>query len=333
MNVFPPDTAGVFPAVDEVRVINQSLDISDSTEVEEFSVLRVIASVSDDILVRQVQFVASGPDGEILRTLDSSFPYSTTFAVPGLEPGGNSTLTLQVIAWDIAGNVAPSVTKSYEIVPDTTPPVVNIASPEDNSTVLLRSTSNGDQVAEDLPVQFYFSEPVVLASSPSVFFLLETELGPVNITTIDLSFSSTLNRLEFTIPKEVLSFQTIYNISIEDELAADGRGNPSGSASWSFQVASNEIFPDTPFACTVTPVDSCLLRFRRPANTVDRSSIALSIFLPELPAFLSGSFFFNVFKGPDNLYPQIDTGYTYCSISSGLRVRSLPKAFVLDPFV
>ena len=93
--------------------------------------ISVSVSASDDIGVTAVELYL---DGDLLAT-DNTAPYSFTWDTGGTADGMH---TLQVMAYDAAGNVATSAEVTVTVensLPDLTAPSATIISPQDGSTV------------------------------------------------------------------------------------------------------------------------------------------------------------------------------------------------------
>ena len=120
VNYLPYDTKGVPPTI-ALRT-NYALD-----RAEEGQVFRVTADVSDDVQVRNVEFLVDG----IRVVTDGNFPFEHRFLVPRLSR--QSSFTIRAIATDTGGNAADSGSVVVTIVPDATPPKVRSVSPPDRS--------------------------------------------------------------------------------------------------------------------------------------------------------------------------------------------------------
>jgi len=108
-----------------------------STEgrAEAGQLLRLRASVTDDVQVRQVEFYR---DGQPLA-VDGNFPFEVAFNAPPLT-AAQTTLRVRAKAVDTAGNAAFSEELTLQLVPDATPPRLVRTAPE--SSALLRELSS-----------------------------------------------------------------------------------------------------------------------------------------------------------------------------------------------
>jgi hypothetical protein len=130
---------------------------------EEGKLMRVTATVSDDVQVRNVEFYVNG---EKVAT-DGSYPFEHRFVTP-LIAAGRTSFTLRARASDTGGNATWSDTLTVNLVPDATPPRVVRVVPATGSIV-----GSVDTVAA------YFSEPIIPASLVSASFRL-ISAGPDN---------------------------------------------------------------------------------------------------------------------------------------------------------
>ncbi|RKX30553.1 MAG: hypothetical protein DRP71_14840, partial [Verrucomicrobia bacterium] len=97
---------------------------------EEGKVMRLLAAVSDDVQVRDVQFLVDGD----LAFRDGNFPFSHRFVAPTIAEAGES-FTIQAIATDTGGNTSVTDIQVITLVPDATPPTVRFVKPVDGSIV------------------------------------------------------------------------------------------------------------------------------------------------------------------------------------------------------
>ena len=119
-----------------------------ATTAEEGRFLPVIATVTDDVQVRNVEFLV---DGQRLDT-DGNFPFEARVLTPRLTPGKTS-FTVQARATDTGGNAALSNVLTLDLTPDTQSPSVLAFTPGNDA---LLATASGFTAR--------FTEPVVAAS-------------------------------------------------------------------------------------------------------------------------------------------------------------------------
>ncbi len=91
--------------------------------VEEGKLVRVTASVTDDVQVRNVEFYLN--DERIFT--DGSFPFEHRFLAPRLSTG--PTITLRAKATDTGGNFSWSEELTVQVTKDVTPPVLRRTTP------------------------------------------------------------------------------------------------------------------------------------------------------------------------------------------------------------
>jgi Leucine-rich repeat (LRR) protein len=138
INYLAYDAQGVPPTID----LSTSLV---ANEVEEGKVMRVTASVNDDVQVRNVAFYI---DDEKVVT-DGNFPFEHRFITPSLAQQEN--LTIRACASDTGGNSTCTDDLLITITPDATPPDVTDVSPLEGS-IALADTINA--------ISATFNEPI-----------------------------------------------------------------------------------------------------------------------------------------------------------------------------
>ncbi|MHB1308033.1 MAG: Ig-like domain-containing protein [Limisphaerales bacterium] len=131
-------------------------------QAEEGKLVRVTARVTDDVQVRNVEFLVDGRR----VTIDGNYPFQTTFVTPALARG---SFKLQVVATDTGGNrsVTPEIT--VNLVPDATPP-----------RLVRRFPTSGAIVGETSLVYGQFNEPLAPATVNDLTVRLLTA-GPDNL--------------------------------------------------------------------------------------------------------------------------------------------------------
>lgn len=122
--------------------------------------MRLSATVTDDVQVRNVEFYV---DGQLLIT-DGNYPFEHRFVTPAIS-AGSPNFKVKAKATDTGGNVAWSDEFTITLVPDATPPQVLSVSPGNNAiTGALTS------------LYASFNEPMNSATLATGFKL--TEAGP-----------------------------------------------------------------------------------------------------------------------------------------------------------
>lgn len=122
---------------------------------EEGQIVRVTATVSDDVQVRSVEFFVDG----VKVVTDGNFP----FAQPIIAPRRNqqATFTLRAQAWDTGGNMSSTGDQVITLTGDTVAPRILRVSPRD-----------GDTVANVGAVAAFFNEPIDPATLTADAFTL-----------------------------------------------------------------------------------------------------------------------------------------------------------------
>ncbi len=144
VNYLPYDNRGSNPAV--ALAASFSLVSSTNGTAEEGKQVRITASATDDVQVRNVEFYIDGQ----LAVIDGNFPFEHRFVTP-VRAGGRTNFTIRAKATDTGGNVAWTPEAVIVLVPDATPPRVSRVTPRDHA--ITRPNSVG-------AVFVRFSEPV-----------------------------------------------------------------------------------------------------------------------------------------------------------------------------
>ncbi|HMO67029.1 MAG TPA: hypothetical protein PKE47_17715, partial [Verrucomicrobiota bacterium] len=110
VNYLAYDSRGVPPAITLATGFAEGF-------AEEGKLMRLTATVSDDVQVRNVEFHV---DGRLVAT-DGGFPFEVFVAAP-LRGPGRTHVTLRARATDTGGNATWSDELRLELVPDATPP-------------------------------------------------------------------------------------------------------------------------------------------------------------------------------------------------------------------
>ncbi|MFN0067893.1 MAG: Ig-like domain-containing protein, partial [Limisphaerales bacterium] len=223
LNYLPLDQAGQPPAIS----LTASFPL-DPAQAEEGKLVRVTAQVTDDVLVRQVEFYL---DGERVAT-DGSYPFEFRFVTPARDPAApTNSFTLRARAFDTGGNAAWSTEYTVQLVEDATPP-----------RVIRRQPSPAAIVGEEDTLAAAFNEPVQPATLTSNTFQL-FNAGPDNSLGTTDDFAVTGGTLEY-----VADLLTVY-LSFPSNLVeglhlarlsppiADLAGNPlAAPVQWTFWV-------------------------------------------------------------------------------------------------
>ncbi len=97
---------------------------------EEGKRMRLTATVTDDVQVRNVEFYVNGT----LRSTDGNYPYEFAFLTPAISPGAGS-FTVRAKATDTGGNSTWTEVFTLTLTPDATPPVIVSSAPTANRLV------------------------------------------------------------------------------------------------------------------------------------------------------------------------------------------------------
>ncbi len=131
INFLPFDANGIAPTLSiDTNAIDADPN-TDGIQVEEGRSISVSLTAEDDVQVRNVQLLVNG---EIVQN-DVSAPYDLNFVAPSLA-GGDTTLEVEVQAFDTGGNASMSNMLTFEIIPNITPPEVTSILPDDGALVL-----------------------------------------------------------------------------------------------------------------------------------------------------------------------------------------------------
>jgi len=218
------DTAGVPPTA-TVSVPDADVEPGrPGIQVQEGSTIAVVADLSDDVQVRNVELLL---DGRVIAS-EASFPWDFAAVMPVLALGSD-TATLQVRATDTGGNVSTSDPLVLELVPDTFAPTIIATSPGDGFYVSRHQRS----------IQIAFSDGMDPSTlTPDHIRLLASD--GTAITPIDFQIRGRDAIVQLTFASLALDR---YNIVIEGDAVTDRAGNrlaTSGIVS-SFTVADADI--------------------------------------------------------------------------------------------
>lgn len=154
INYLANDSSNLPPSV----TLSPSFTLTTPTNgvVEEGKPVRVSASVTDDVQVRNVEFYIDG----VKVATDGNFPFEYRFTAPPRSRG--PTFRLQARASDTGGNFAWSQNIVVSLTPDTTPPIVRRTSPGTNGVVDITDS-----------IFVFFNEPINAAGlTPDTFRVL-----------------------------------------------------------------------------------------------------------------------------------------------------------------
>ena len=155
VNYLAFDTQGTNPAIS----LSGSLSFQSPTNAtaEEGKLVRLTATVSDDVQVRNVEFFLD--DVKVL--IDGNFPFEHRFVTP-LRSATKTNFTLRAKATDTGGNFTWTETVVVELVPDATPPRVTSTFP-----------AAGAIVGSVNLAMAYFNEPIVPGTLSAASFTVQ----------------------------------------------------------------------------------------------------------------------------------------------------------------
>ena len=183
VNYLPFDNAGTAPTVTATTSAVDQNPTAPGLQVFEGTTIRVRVNVTDDVQVRNVEWLVNG---QVVRN-DVSFPFDFFVAAPDIATVGSS-FTIQVRATDTGGNVALSNVLSVELVADTFAPTITGFVPPTNASV----------VEPIQIVQVRFSEPMAGASITSATVrVLDASDNVLTPTTFQLRDDDRLVQLTF----------------------------------------------------------------------------------------------------------------------------------------
>ncbi len=194
---------------------------------EEGKTIRVTATVTDDVQVRNVEFYVDG----VKAATDGNFPFEHRFTTPLLSQ--QPSFTLRAKATDTGGNLAWTDLMTVTLVADATPPQVRRVAPQNQSVAVTGSVSG---------VSASFSEPISTTTITSDTLRL-FGAGPDGIPgTADdvlviggvVSYRDEVNTalLTFSAPLPVGLYRAVVSPPINDLV-----GNPlAGEFAWTFRV-------------------------------------------------------------------------------------------------
>ncbi|MEM7028213.1 MAG: Ig-like domain-containing protein [Chloroflexota bacterium] len=200
-----------------------SLDFSIETDnggVQAGSTIAIDVSATDDVQVRNVDLYVNG----VWVASDGSYPFDFSMIAPLLNARGrrNSSVTIALQAHDTANNTT-ALTRTYNLLPDTTAPVVVNTTPEDGWLELDVSAIN---------IRF---DEAIESSRLNTSGITLTYFGDDHIEGTGDDVSEGIDSLfmpdsqSFTIfPSEVLT-RGNYRVIVDPTLIADQAGNVMGS--------------------------------------------------------------------------------------------------------
>lgn len=211
VNYLARDALGLAPTLDVTGLPPDVDPITDGIQVDEGRTIRLQATVTDDVQVRNIEVLV---DGFVQRN-DVSFPFDLVVDLPTIdENGGLDTVEVLIRATDTGGNVTVSDPIVIQLVPDTTPPQLVSQNVADNDVVggTFRTFT------------FSFSEAVDPLTVHDQSFKL---LGPggiaVHPTDVQVKNDGLLVQLTYA-PLA----QGAYTFELDAEVIADLAGNPLG---------------------------------------------------------------------------------------------------------
>ncbi|MCH8046527.1 MAG: VCBS repeat-containing protein, partial [Planctomycetes bacterium] len=237
LNYLPFDNQGQPP---QVTLLLQAEDVDPATpgvQVVEGTTVAVIATVADDVQIRNVELLV---DGQVVRN-DVSFPFDLAAAATP----GQTSIAFQVRATDTGGNATTSDPLVVELVADTFAPTIVRIEPADG-------TIQPDEVRT---LRIVFSEPMdadTLTTGSVQLFRADDPLNalPPQFTQVrhdDTFLQMTYERLR---PGD-------YRVVIDASALTDRAGNPLGPvpviSEFGVQQSAGRLFPRAGFAAGDRP--------------------------------------------------------------------------------
>jgi hypothetical protein len=210
INYLPYDNRGSNPAI----TLSASFAVSGTNGVaEEGKLMRVTASVTDDVQVRNVEFYV---DGAPVLT-DGNFPFEHRFVTPRLT-ASKTNLTVRAKATDTGGNFAWSDEILFTLALDATPPRVLRTDPATNGFVSITNPPSA--------VFAYFNEPMDVGSLGFgnyriIFAGADNRLGTADdrvVTNATVTYRDTVNAgvLELSAPLVLGVYQGVITTNVTD---------------------------------------------------------------------------------------------------------------------
>lgn len=216
INYLLADTQGIAPTIS----LSTNQPVID--EVEEGQLLRIFASVQDDVQVRNVEFWVNG----VRALTDGAFPFEHYLVAPRLSV--RNTITIRARASDTGGNATWTQDVTIQLQPDSHPPRVTRVVP-----VAGGATGRAGAVA------FFTNEPLAPSSVTAASFVL-SEAGPDGVRgTADDGLVPGVIELREAVRGVFLQVSGglapgRYRAHVEG--ATDGAGNPLPVTEWDFSV-------------------------------------------------------------------------------------------------
>lgn len=218
------DALGVAPTI----TLSNSFTILNATNgiAVEGNLARVLAVVTDDVQVRNVEFYVDGA----LVSSDQSFPFEYLFVAPAIS-ASKTNFTLQAKAFDTGGNSTLTPLITVQLTPDTSPPRLRRSYPGANS--VFDSVTN---------IFVYFNKPLNGASLDAASFSLifagpDHRLGTADDQPViggNVAYLNTLNAAALTFANALP--YGLYRATLSTNLS-DASGNAlTNSLSWTFWV-------------------------------------------------------------------------------------------------
>jgi membrane-associated phospholipid phosphatase len=214
LNYLPFDTKGKPPSASISLPPSATLGSDGSAlKVAEGSTIPVLAAVSDDVQVHNVELLVNG---QVVENAVSA-PFNLSVVLPTVAQIGSAAIRVQVEAIDTGGNVGLSNTLSLELVRDTAPP-----------QLVSSNVPNGGQVSSSFrTVVIHFSKSLDESSVTAADFPL-TAPGGTTLNPENIQFRANDLAVQLTFP--VLTLGS-YQLSINAPSILGRNGVPLGSTS------------------------------------------------------------------------------------------------------
>jgi hypothetical protein len=213
LNYLPFDTKGKPPSA-SISLPGASILGNDGSKlkVAEGSIIPVLAAVSDDVQVHNVELLVNG---QVVESAVSA-PFNLTVVLPTVAQNGSASVAVQVEAIDTGGNVGLSNMLSLELVRDTAPP-----------QLVSSNVPNGSQVGPHFrTVVLHFSKSLAESSVAAADFKLMSPGGNV-LNPQSVQFRADDLAVQLTFPSLALGS---YQFRIDAPMILGRNGVPLGSS-------------------------------------------------------------------------------------------------------
>ncbi|XZE51374.1 Ig-like domain-containing protein [Planctomycetaceae bacterium SH139] len=209
VNYLPFDIQGEAPSIQFEVEAPDSEPQTSGLQVDEGTLVKILSEIIDDVQVRDVELLIN----ETVVRRDTSFPFEFDFVAPNLEEANGEPLRVQMRATDTGGNVTLSDVRSVTLTADTTPPIIQSISLENQQVVSSRFRT----------IAMSFNEPID-AGSFSLATVGITNIAPGGATTTPSAARFRLNNRELLLTFPALP-EGQYRLVVDQAGIQDVAGN------------------------------------------------------------------------------------------------------------